>query len=210
VSNKFFTLIHGDSVHIAPKKKIIPANEFSVLQTAHEALESVKKDAEQHKIEVVAEIETLKEQAQREGFEVGFQQWVDKIAQLEEEILKVRADMEKQVIPVALKAAKKIVNKEIELSEDVIVDIVSANLKAVAQHKKVAIYVNRKDFAVLEANRPRLRQLFENLEALSIRERADLAQGGCIIETEGGIINAQLDNRWRVLEAAFENLLKAK
>lgn len=210
MSNKFFSFIHGDSIHIAPKTKRIPANEISVLQTACEVLENVKRDAEQYKIEVVAESETVKEQAQREGFEEGFQKWVEKIAQLEEEIQKVRKDMEKQVIPVALKAAKKIVNREIELSENVIIDIVSGNLKAVAQHKKVTIYVNKKDFSILEANRTHLRQLFENLEVLSIRERADITPGGCVIETEGGIINAQLDNRWRVLEAAFENLMKAR
>lgn len=209
-SKKFFSLIHGDNVHIAPKTKIIPAVEFSTLQTAGEVLECIKKDASLYKKEVIQEIEKLKERAQREGYEAGYKEWIEKIAELEAEIVKVRKDVEKMVVPVALKAAKKIVNKEIELSEDTIFNIVAANLKAVAQHKRVTIYVNKKDLEIIEASRTRLKELFENLEVLSLRERSDISAGGCVIETEGGIINAQLENRWRILEAAFETFMKGK
>lgn len=210
MSKKFLSLIHGDKIRIAPKTKVIPAADFSTLVSAEEVLDKVKEDAIQYKKEVVEEIEILKEQAQREGFEAGFKSWVELIAKLEAEVVKVRGDIERILTPVVLEAAKKIVNKEIELSEKTIVDIVSGTLKSVSQHKKITIYVNKKDIDALEANRTRLKDLFENLEVLSIRPRADIAQGGCVIETEGGIINAQLENRWRILEAAFESLMKSK
>jgi len=206
--NKFFTMIHGESVHIAPKTKVIPAEAFSTTVIAIEVLERVKKDAEQYRLEVTAECEKLKEQAQREGFEEGFKKWVDTIARLEDEIARVRVDMEKVLVPVALKASKKIVGREIEQSSTAIVDIVSNTLKAVSQHKQITIYVNKKDLDALETNRNKIKQIFESLEVLSIRERADIIPGGCIIETEAGIINAQLDNQWRILENAFERLLK--
>lgn len=210
MSKKFFSLIHGKSAHVAPKTKVIPADEISTLQTAAEILEHVKIDAEQYKKEVVLEIEKLKEKAQQEGYEAGFQKWVGYVAKLEEEIAKVRKDMEQVIMPVALKVAKKIVSKEIELSPNTIVEIVAANLKAVSQHKQVAIYVNKQDLAALDAQRPRLKQIFENVEVLVLRERADIMPGGCVIETEGGIINAQIENRWRILESAFETLTKSK
>ena len=210
MSKKFLSLIHGDKVRIAPKTKVIPAAEFSTLVSASELLDKVKEDASLYKKEVVEEIEILKEQAQQEGFEAGFNAWVELIAKLEDEITKVRGDMEKILTPVVLEAAKKIVNREIELSENTIVDIVTGTLKSVSQHKKITIYVNKKDLDALEANRTRLKDVFENLEVLSIRPRADVAQGGCVIETEGGIINAQLENRWRILESAFQSLMKSK
>lgn len=209
-SKKFFTLIHGGQIHVSPKSKIVAADDFSTLIDAIEVLEQVRIDAEEYKKEVVSEIEALKEQAQREGFEAGFKSWSEQIAKLEAEIIKVRQDTEKVIIPVALKAAKKIVGREIELSETAIVDIIASNLKAVSQHKKITIYVNKKDLEIVEANKNRLKQLFETLEVLVIRDRADIKPGGCVIETEGGIINAQLDNQWRILEAAFEVLMKPK
>lgn len=205
---KLFSFIHGETAHVAPSTKVLPAEEFSTLKTAKELLDHAVSDAEQYKKEVVSEIEKLKEIAQREGFEEGFKKWTEQIAMLEEEVKKVRQDMEKMVLPIALKAAQKIVSKELELSQNAIVDIVTANLKAVSQHKQVAIYVNKAELNALETARPKLKDLFEGLESLSIRERADIQPGGCVIETEGGIINAQIENRWRILENAFEKMKK--
>lgn len=208
MNKKFFSLIYGDQVHIAPKTKIVPADSFSKLIEASEVLEHIKKDAERYRNEVVQECEKLKEAAEQAGYEEGFKKWAEHVVNLEQEIEKVHREVQQLILPVALKAAKKIVAKELELSNIAIVDIIVANLKAVSQHKKITIYVNKNDLDVVEKNRPRLKETFESLESLSIRERSDVAAGGCIIETEIGIINAQLEHRWKVLEKAFEALLK--
>lgn len=209
MNKKFFTLIHGDQIHIAPKTKIVPAESFSKLVEASEVLDHIKKDAERYREEVVQECEKLKDEAERVGYEEGFKKWAEHVVRLEEEIERVHQEVQQLIIPVALKAAKKIVAKELEISETAIVDIVVANLKAVSQHKKITIYVNKDDLDILEKHRPRVKEIFENLESLSIRERADVLPGGCIIETEIGIINGQLEHRWKVLEKAFDALLKA-
>ncbi|MBN9377330.1 MAG: type III secretion system protein [Chlamydiales bacterium 38-26] len=208
MKKKFFSLIHGDSIHIAPETKVIPATEFSKALEAYEIVETVKADALKYKQEVAEEVEKLKEQAQKEGFEEGFKKWMEQIAKVEEEIIQVRHETEKVALPVALKAAKKIVGRELEVSENAIVDIVSNSLKAVVTHKRITIYVNRKDLEALEKSRIDLKNLFENLEVLTLRERSDVAPGGCIIETEGGIINAQLENQWRIMENAFDKMMK--
>ncbi|BBI17931.1 putative type III secretion protein SctL [Neochlamydia sp. EPS4] len=208
MKKKFFSLIHGNGVHVAPETRVIPAEEFSQALEAYQLMEEVKKDALKYKQGVAEEIEKLKEQAQKEGFEEGFKKWVEQIAKVEEEIINVRHETEKVALPIALKAAKKIVGRELELSETAVVDIVSNSLKAVVTHKKITIYVNKKDLEALEKNRQQVKDLFESLETLIIRERADIESGGCIIETEGGIINAQLENQWRIIENAFDRMMK--
>lgn len=208
MSKKLFSLIYGDKNKVAANQRIVPADSVRQLLDAQEVLDKVKSDAEKYKLEVAQECEKLKESAQAAGFVEGYQKWAEHIAKLEEEIVKVRQELEKLLIPVALKAAKKIVGREIELSEDTIVDIVSNSLKAVSQHKKITIYVNKKDLDPLEHSRTRLKEIFEGLEVLSLRERADIARGGCVIETEGGIINAQLENQWSALERAFASLMQ--
>jgi type III secretion protein L len=208
VSKKFFTLIYGDRIQVAPKTKIIPADDLSTLQEASEVLEHIQKDAQKYRLEVAKECEGIKENAFKEGYAEGFKEWAEQLANFEKKLEALHKEMQQAIIPIALKAAKKIVGREIELSEDTIVDIVASNLKAVTQHKKITIYVNKKELDILDKNKGRLRELFENLESLSIRSREDVAPGGCIIETEIGIINAQMEHRWRVLEKAFEALLK--
>lgn len=210
MKKKFFSLIHGGSIHVSPETRIIPSSEYSKALEAYQVLEEVKKDALQYKQDVAEEIEKLKEQAQKEGFEEGFKKWTEQIAKVEEEIINVRKETEKVALPVALKAAKKIVGRELELSENAIVDIVSNSLKAVVTHKKITIYVNKNDLQALEKNRNKLKDIFENLEILTIRERSDIESGSSVIETEGGIINAQLDNQWRILENAFDKMMKQK
>jgi type III secretion protein L len=210
VSTRFFSLIKNGAIHIAPSTKILPKEEIEQLLNGKEALDKILEDAEQYRFQVAQDCEKLKENAQKEGYEEGFKSWLEHVAKLEEEIINVRKEYEKILIPVALKAAKKIVGREIEQSEKAILDIVSVALKPVASHKKIVIYVSKKDFNILEENKPKLKDLFENLETFALRERADIAPGGCIIETEGGIINAQLENQWRTLEKAFDQLTKVK
>jgi type III secretion protein L len=205
-SKKYFSLIYGSEIKQAPKKKVIPADAVAKILSAEEVLEAIKTDTDRYRKEVAAECEEIKLRAEQEGFTEGYNQWTTFLAKMEEEIAKVRDEMQKMVIPIALKAAKRIVAAELALSPNAILDIVSSALKSVAQHKRIIIYVNRADLEILEHGKGKIKDIFESLESLSIRERDDIEQGGCIIETEGGIINARLKDRWRNLEAAFESL----
>lgn len=205
-SKKYFSLIYGNAINLAPDTKIVPAENISKLLSSEEVLSTILAEAEEYRKQVVAECELLKEQAVKDGFAEGYQQWTMQLAKMEEEIAKVQGEMQKLVMPISLKAAKKIVSSELALQPAAILEIVSNALRSVAQHKRIVIYVNRYDLEILEHNKNKIKQLFESLESLSIRERDDVEQGGCIIETEGGIINARLKDRWRNLEAAFEAL----
>lgn len=208
MSKQLYTLIHGDRVHTSPEEKIIPAEDFSTLQNASEVLERIKEDAEKYRLQVAQESEKVKENAYLDGYSEGLSQWAEHLAAFEKKVEELQAETQKSILPIALMAAKKIVGREIELSEEAVVDIVAANLKPIAQHKKILIYVNKRELDILEKHKPRLRAIFENLEAFSIRPREDIAPGGCIIETEIGIINAEMEHRWHILEKAFEGLLK--
>lgn len=205
---KFFTLLSGQQVRTAPGKKVIPAKEFSSLEKADKLLKEVKKEAAAYKKECLIEAETIKEQAFQEGFQEGLTSVNKHLFALDQELKAIRNDVQKKILPLALKAARKIIGEELKLHPDRIVDIVLNSLKPVTQHRKIIIYVNKVDLQELEDNRSRIKKIFEHLENLSIQERADIEPGGCMIETEAGIINAQLENQWRALESAFESFMK--
>ncbi len=204
MSKRLFSLIQEGKIELTPGKKHIPSEEFSMLLSASELVKKTQEDAKEFRTRVIKQCETIKEQAKQEGFEEGFKQWTDKLLELEEETRKVRSDTEKMVLRIALKAAKKILARELELSESAVVDIIKQSLKPVAQHKYVTIHVNPDEFDTIENNRANIKEIFESLEALSIRPNREVGPGGCVIETEGGIINAQLENQWMILENAFQ------
>lgn len=207
MSKKIFSLIHGENIHIGPKAKCIQADDFSTLLSAEEMLKKVKEDASLYIQEVTQESEQIKEQAEKVGFEAGFTQWAEKIHELEKEIQRVHDEVNKIVVPVALQAAKKIVGREMEMNKETVVDIVANNLKAVAQHKKIKIFVNKEDFSILEKEKDKLRQLFEHLESFSLATREGLNRGECEILTEGGIINVRFEDKWKILEEALSSLM---
>lgn len=205
---KFFSLIEGPDIHLAPETKRVGAEAFSALLDSKELLNKVQEDAARYREQVVQECELSKDDAIRRGFDEGFRAWSERIAELEVEKKGLRAEFEKILVPVAMKATKKIIGTELASSEETVINIVSNSLKSVVTHRRITIYVSKDDFTALDKARPRLKRLFETLESLTIRERADLSPGSCIIETEGGIINAQIEHIWVMLEKAFNQLLK--
>jgi type III secretion protein L len=205
---KFFSLISGKEVRVTPGKKIIPAKEFTTLENASEILKTVKGEASEFIKQTAIEAEKTKELAFREGFQEGLTSLNKHIVALDKELKTLREEIQKKILPLSLKAARKIIGEELRLHPDRIVDIVLTSLKPVTQHRKITIYVNKSDLQMLEEHKNKIRKLFEHLENLSIQERGDIEPGGCMIETEAGIINAQLENQWRALESAFESFMK--
>jgi len=199
---KFFTLISKEEVRLAPGEKIIPAKEFTTFKNAKEILKKVKSDAAIYKKEVAHEGEKSKELAFNEGFQEGLISLNKHFLALDKELKDLREDIQKKLLPLALSAARKLMGEELRLHPDRIVDIVLTSLKPVTQHRKIIIYVNKVDLEILEEKKSVIRGIFEHLENLSIQERSDIEPGGCMIETEAGIINAQLENQWRALEQA--------
>lgn len=204
---KLFSLISGKEVRIAPGQKKISAEEFSTILEAAEILAKVQEETEELKKQTAIEAEEEKKAGYDEGFQAGLESFNKHLLALDEELKELRAEIQKKMLPLTLTAARKILGEELKIHPERIVDIVLNSLKPVTQHKKITIYVNKADLDLLEQEKQEIKKIFEHLQSLSIQERDDVEPGGCIIETEAGIINAQLENQWRALESAFASFM---
>ncbi|MBY0529137.1 MAG: HrpE/YscL family type III secretion apparatus protein [Rhabdochlamydiaceae bacterium] len=205
---KFFSLIYHGEVHPATEEKVIPAENFSTLISAEEILKLVKEEVIRYKEEAEKECAILKEAAQKEGFDAGLAQFNEHLLNFDRQLRVLKMDLLKQILPLALKAAKKIVGKELETHPETIVDIVLQSLAPIAHNQRYTIYVNKADKDILESNKPKIKEILDHVQTLTIQERPDVSPGGCIIETESGIINASIENQWRAIETAFERYMK--
>jgi type III secretion protein L len=205
---RLFSLIYNNDIHPAAGAKVIAAEDFSTLLEAFEILNRAKEDSTKHRDDVEAECVELKKQAEETGFQEGLARVAAHLMSLDQEKKRLRHEMNKLILPLALKAAKKIVAKELETHPETIVDIVMQALTPVMQNHRIAIYVNKADRDILEHEKPELLAKMNQVESFTIKERDDIAQGGCIIETESGIINATVENLWRAIESAFERHTK--
>lgn len=205
---KFFSLIYQGEVHPASEEKVIPADQYSILLEAKEIVQKAQDDAKQLHQATQEECVQLRKQAEDEGFAEGLARFNDQLLFFDTELKKIRHDAMQAVLPLALKAAKKIVSKELETHPETIVDIVLQALAPITQNHRIKIYVSKEEREIVEAHKSKIRDLLEQVESLSILDRPDITPGGCIIETESGIINATIENQWRALEAAFDRFKK--
>lgn len=201
---KLFSLIFEGSVSTSSRKKIIPAKELGELLEAKNLIQKAKEEAKQLHIQTEEECKLLRQQAQKEGFQKGLEEFNEHLLSLNEEAQKIYHDMQRKILPLALKAAQKIVKKEIETFPNTIVDIVMQVIYAAKNNKRITIFVNKHDVEVLEKNKPKIKQILDQVQVLSVQEKEDVSPGGCIIETEAGIINASIENQWLALELAFD------
>ncbi len=205
---RFFSLIYQGEIHPSDDQKVIPAEEFSTLLQAYEILEKARDDAKTFRKELEDEAASLKEKATQDGWQKGLEQFNEKLVWFDRELKALRIELQSQVLPIALKAARKIVAAELKTHPEVIVDIVIKALTPVLQSHQITILVNKADREILEEAKPHLKSILEQVDSFAILDRADISPGGCIIETEGGIINATIENQWRALEAAFDRYRK--
>ncbi len=205
--SRLFSLIKKD-VHPKAGSKVISSEDFTSLLSASEILGKAQEDADSLMKQNAADCETLRQQAIKDGFDEGLSQLNEKILELDQEKKRLRHEMNQMILPLALKAAKKIVGKELETHPDAIVSIVMQALSSAMQNHHITIWINKADKDVLEKEKTSIKEKLEHIESLLIKDRDDIAPGGCIIETESGIINAAVDNQWRALESAFERFIK--
>lgn len=205
---KYFSLINKDTVHPATNAKVIPSEEFSELLNAVEVLNKAKEDVKEFLKENKEECERRAIAAEEKGYNQGLIEFNKQLLVLDKHIKQMRHELQQSVLPIALKAAKKIVGGELRSHPDSIVSIVMQALKPVTQNHLIKIIICKEGKLILDEKKEEIRNILDQVESFSIVEREDISQGDCIIETEAGIINASLDNQWRALEAAFEAFMK--
>lgn len=204
-----FSLIKQGAVH-TNKKKIIPKEEFATLMSAQEILLAVKEEEKEVIKEANIVAEELKKAAEERGFDEGLFRFNEQILLFEEKVKMMRHEMQKALLPLVLKATKRIIGEEIGLNPEAVVHIVMQSIKSVSNCQVVKLFVNKADLEELETHKPKIKEIFERLESLEIEERADVARGSCIIQTEKGILNATLENQYRALERAFETHMQKR
>ncbi|MBS0630227.1 MAG: HrpE/YscL family type III secretion apparatus protein [Verrucomicrobia bacterium] len=201
---KFFSLIYQGDVHPTTDKKTIPSSEYTTLLSAIEIVEKARQDVAELFKNTEKECEALRQTAREEGEQKGLEKFNEHIFYLDNELKALRHNLQQMVLPIALKAAKRIVAKELEAHPETIVDIVMQAIAPITESRKVTIYVNREDKEYLDAEKPKLKEILQQAEVLTIQEKPEVERGGCIVQTEGGMINATIQNQWRALERAFE------
>jgi flagellar assembly protein FliH len=102
---------------------------------------------------------------------------------------------ESDVLDLGFRIAEKIIGIEIVTRNDAILGIVRQALRKIVNADEVVLRVNPEDLKILEQARDKLIGEMGANSPLELRADSSIARGGCMIETESGMLDAQLQSQ---------------
>lgn len=193
-----------DDLKIHAGKNKLPKEEFLAVIESKQMIEEAKAEAQAIIKRAEIEAENIKKIAKEEGFKEGLEPYNEHILYFDDRIKNLRHELQKTLLPLVHKTTKRIVGDGLKAHPEIVVDIVTQAIKNVTSSHEVKLFVNKNDLELLESKKDAFKNLFEHLDMFIIEERSDVEPGSCIIQTEKGILNANLENQYRALKKALE------
>jgi flagellar assembly protein FliH len=151
-----------------------------------------------------------RERGQREGFESTVKElkpkleatlaaWNDALDRWESERTCMFLEARRDVLELALKLARKVVHRHIELEPEIVSDQLAAALMYVGKTSSLLVSIHPRDREMLDRTLAPILERLGRAEHVTLREDESLARGGCVIRTEGGRVDASIETQLRRL-----------
>jgi flagellar biosynthesis/type III secretory pathway protein FliH len=110
----------------------------------------------------------------------------------------------------ALAIGRKVVGYEIVSNREVVVKVAREALKSVGNLQQVTLKMNPQDLRFLEENQMSVAQLAPHISDVRVEAADSIEQGGCVIDSSCGRIDAQIDSQLKMIEKAFQTELSKR
>ncbi len=202
------SLTPSGGVAPAPGTVVLKADEYARLIEAERLLDAAAEKA----AAIVAEAEKTAVDMRREGFERGVREGRDEVAgQFIEAVaasVEQLAGMETALVDVVVRSLKTILGSFDR--EDLARQVVGHALRLVRDEKRVTLRVAPGDADAVEANLKGILERYPGLVRVDVVPDASIASGGCVMETELGVIDATLDRQLAIIEDALRGQLEGR
>ncbi len=193
----------------AKRASVIEASTFEAKSEAQRIREKALAEAEETRQQAQAEAERIKKQAHEQGYQEGRAQGATELSRIVAQASLRLTQIEAQAVPqlrdLAITIARKVLGRELEFHPDAVVDVIKQALAEKArQRREIVLRVNPEDLATVRERKPELIEVLSRAKEIGVREDPDVARFGVVIETDAGIIDAQLETQLEV----FERVLK--
>ncbi|MEQ8273133.1 MAG: type III secretion system stator protein SctL [Deltaproteobacteria bacterium] len=191
----------------APQMKKRRVIERELVDATKEATR-IRREAEDAAQRILEEAEEQAVETRQHGFEEGKQeglaQYTQQVAQALLRVKKVEDGLEASYVGLVTECVEKIIGEAVKIDSNVIVGVVRRALLDARQQREIIVRVHPTDKAALEQNKNKLLEILARANAVEIREDASVTRGGCMIMTELGAIDAQLERQLEAMQAALQ------
>ena len=150
----------------------------------------------------VAEAVEIRRSAYESGREESIQELLENVLAAKETRISALHEIEQDVLKLSLKIAERIIGREIEKDETVRGEIILTALRQARQQEMMTVRVNAADLPLIEKMREKI-DAFGRARYLDFVADQAVKEGGCLIESASGTIDARLETQLRVFEKAL-------
>lgn len=170
-----------------------------IIQAAHENARALLAEA-------VEQVEAQSAESAERGKVEGMQQAQHMRQEIQGMSQRMWNEVEGEIVRTGMQMAQALLQHEINSYEDAIVNVVTSALKAAQDAREVFLRVHPSHAVALRENKQRLLDALALARQVDIREDRQVSEGGVLIQTESGVIDAQLETQI----AEIERLLNAQ
>jgi len=188
--------------------KIIKKELYQASGEAREIVESARQEAdrilERAELERAASVES----GLQIGYEEGLKRWNQTLAEARQTRENLKTQWEQSLLHLAIRVAEKIVGEQLRLHPDTIIAIVREALKSVGQERQLTLLVHPDHREMVQTNLDRLQSLVGTSRQIHLVANPDISPGGCVVESELGVIDAKLETQLKCLEEVLLSMAK--
>lgn len=173
-----------------------------ILEEAREEAKKIKSEARETLAQVQEEMERSRKQGDQRGYQEGMARALEYLNKLYALRDKMFEDIEPQVVKLSFSIAEKILGQQIQENDKTILGIVKQALDSAIGYK-ILVKLNPADYTQIKSQESLLLAKVEPSRTISFREDESVKPGGCIVESEIGAIDAQLDTQLNAIKKAL-------
>ena len=114
---------------------------------------------------------------------------------------------EKEIVDLAMDIAEKIINYEVDKSDNYILGIVEDAVNRVVNKKDVTVRLSTQDYYTIQANKKLLVSKVKGFGEIELIQDESLDMGSCIVDTPLGVIDGGLQVRMDNIQREIKKML---
>lgn len=184
--------------------KRLTADQFDAIIDERQILEQARERANRLYEQAQRDIQNLKDRAHEQGRQQGKAEAAGLLIQAARERERMLGSAEKQIVELALQAARRIIQKELCSTPETIAAIVSPLVKRAQRAQNITLRVHPQDVPALVEAVPDLKIEAEILCSVLVEPDETIDRGGCVVATDIGTFDARVEVQLDALAHALQ------
>ena len=160
------------------------------------------------------EADAIRESAMKEGYQAGLEQAqadIDEFKNSLGQFMNAKQEVFEYIAPdileISVDIAKKIIKKEVETDPQVLINTIVDVLKTVSKNEpKINIRVKPQQVAFIKDSIPDITYQYGIDAKINIISDPSIEEGGCVFQTNNGIVDASVDTQLEIIKKALEGM----